>query len=100
MPRSQIDDNTIIISHNQRYSRTSKRAVQRGEEKTKNKEEEEEPARSQDDRRPGPAHFLDAAYTAHTGTEQQPDQIFFCDPVILESICYRTRANRLINETK
>ena len=27
------------------------------------------------------------------------DQIFFCDPVALESICYRTRAKRLINES-
>ena len=27
------------------------------------------------------------------------DQIFFCDPVVIESICYRTRANRLINES-
>ena len=27
------------------------------------------------------------------------DQIFFYDPVVLESICYRTRANRLINES-
>ena len=27
-----------------------------------------------------------------------PVQILFCDPVALESICYRTRANRLINE--
>ena len=26
------------------------------------------------------------------------DQIFFCDPVVLESICYRTRAKRLINK--
>ena len=26
------------------------------------------------------------------------DQFFFCDPVVLESICYRTRANRLKNE--
>ena len=26
-------------------------------------------------------------------------QIFFCDPVVLESICFRTRANRLINES-
>ena len=25
---------------------------------------------------------------------------FFCDPVVLESICYRTRANRLINKSK
>ena len=28
-----------------------------------------------------------------------PVQIFFCDPVGIESICYRTRANRLINES-
>ena len=42
--------------------------------KTKNKEEEEEPARSQDDRRPGPAHFLEAADTAHTGREQQEEE--------------------------
>ena len=27
------------------------------------------------------------------------DQIFFCDPVVLESICYHTRAKRLINES-
>ena len=26
------------------------------------------------------------------------DQIFFCDPVVIESIWYRTRTNRLINE--
>ena len=26
------------------------------------------------------------------------DQIFFCDPIVIESICYRTRAKRLINE--
>ena len=26
------------------------------------------------------------------------DQKIFCEPAILESICYRTRANRLINE--
>ena len=29
-----------------------------------------------------------------------PSRFFFCDPVVLESICYRTRANRLINESK
>ena len=28
-----------------------------------------------------------------------PVQIFFCDPVVLVSICYCTRANRLINES-
>ena len=28
------------------------------------------------------------------------DQIFFSDPVIFESICYRTRAKQLINESK
>ena len=28
------------------------------------------------------------------------DQKKFCDPIALESICYRTRANRLINEGK
>ena len=28
------------------------------------------------------------------------DQIFLCDPVVLESICYRTRAKRLINDSK
>ena len=28
------------------------------------------------------------------------DQFFFCNPVILESICYRTRAKRLINDSK
>ena len=28
------------------------------------------------------------------------DLIIFWDPVVLESICYRTRANRLINESK
>ena len=28
----------------------------------------------------------------------QRDHIFFCDPVIIESICYRTWAKRLINE--
>ena len=27
-----------------------------------------------------------------------PDQFFFCHPVTLESICYRTRAKRLINK--
>ena len=27
------------------------------------------------------------------------DQSFFCDPVVLESICYCTRAYRLINES-
>ena len=26
-------------------------------------------------------------------------QFFFCDPVVIELICYRTRANRLINES-
>ena len=26
--------------------------------------------------------------------------IFLCDPVVLELICYRTRANRLINDSK
>ena len=26
------------------------------------------------------------------------DQIFFCDPVVIELICYRTRAKQLINE--
>ena len=26
------------------------------------------------------------------------DQIFFCDPVVIESICYRMRTDRLINE--
>ena len=26
------------------------------------------------------------------------DQFFFCDPVVLESICHSTRAKRLINE--
>ena len=28
------------------------------------------------------------------------DQIFFRDPIVLESICYRTRAKRLINDSK
>ena len=28
------------------------------------------------------------------------DQFFFWDPVVLESICYRTRAKRLINDSK
>ena len=28
------------------------------------------------------------------------DQIFLCDPVVLESICFRTRAKRLRNESK
>ena len=28
------------------------------------------------------------------------DQIFFSNPVVLESICYRTRAKRLINDSK
>ena len=28
----------------------------------------------------------------------QPVQICFCDLVVLELICYRTRANQLINE--
>ena len=28
------------------------------------------------------------------------DQIFWCDPVVLESICYCTRAKRLINDSK
>ena len=32
--------------------------------------------------------------------EKALDQIFFCDPVVLESICYRTRAKRLINDRK
>ena len=41
--------------------------------KTKNKEEEE-PSHSQEDRRPGPAHFLEAAYTAHTGREKQEEE--------------------------
>ena len=27
------------------------------------------------------------------------DQFFFCDPVVLESICYRTRVYRFINES-
>ena len=27
------------------------------------------------------------------------DQIFFCDPVVLELICYRTRGKRLTNES-
>ena len=26
------------------------------------------------------------------------DQMYFCDPVVLEWICYRARAKRLINE--
>ena len=30
--------------------------------------------------------------------EVVPVQIFFCDPVVLKSICCRTRAKRLINE--
>ena len=34
-----------------------------------------------------------------TGTDLATlEQKFFCDPVILELICYRTRANRLMNE--
>ena len=28
-----------------------------------------------------------------------PVKIFFCNPVVLKSICYRTRANQLINES-
>ena len=33
-------------------------------------------------------------------TNQTPSRpIFLCDPVVLESICYRTRAKRLINES-
>ena len=28
------------------------------------------------------------------------DQIFSCDPTVLESICYRARAKRLINDSK
>ena len=32
------------------------------------------------------------------GAKQLLDQIFFCDPVVLESICHHTRAKRLINE--
>ena len=35
MPRPQVDNANIIINHNQRYSRTAKRAVQRGEEEDK-----------------------------------------------------------------
>ena len=31
-------------------------------------------------------------------SSSQLDQIFFCNPVVIESICYRTRAKRRINE--
>ena len=34
------------------------------------------------------------------GEASLPVQIFFFDPVVLESICCRTRAQRLINESK
>ena len=44
------------------------------EGKTKNKEEEEEPAHSQEDRRLGPAHFLETTYTAHTRREQAEEE--------------------------
>ena len=33
-----------------------------------------------------------------SGEKRTPRPIFFCDPGILELICYRTRAKRLINE--
>ena len=39
--------------------------------RTKNKEEEDEPARYQEDRLPGPAHF---PHTADTGREQPEEE--------------------------
>ena len=39
-----------------------------------NKEEEEEPAPTQEDRRLGPAHFLETTYTAHTVKEQKKEE--------------------------
>ena len=41
--------------------------------KTKNKEEEE-PAHYQEDRRPGPAHFLDTPHAMDTGREQPEEE--------------------------
>ena len=40
----------------------------------KNKEEEEEPAPSQEDRRLGPAPFLETTHTAYTGREQSEEE--------------------------
>ena len=42
--------------------------------KTKNKEEEEEPAHCQEDRWPGPAHFLGKLHTTDTGREQPEEE--------------------------
>ena len=72
MPRSRVDDTNIIINDSKRYSRTAKKAIQCGEEE--NKEEEEEPAHCQEDRRPGPAHFLGMPHTEDTGREQ-PEEV-------------------------
>ena len=64
MPRSRVEDAIIVINHNQRYPRTAKRAVQLGEKKDKEQKRRRRGASPQPrSQRPGPAHFLDTAYT-------------------------------------
>ena len=64
----------IIINENKRYSRTAKELYNAVKKRTKNKEEEKEPAHCQENRRLVPAHFLDTPHTTDTGSEQPEEE--------------------------
>ena len=46
-----------------------------------------------------PINTLDRPHRDKTKAHFVPDQFFFCDPVVIESFCYRMRSNQLINES-
>ena len=71
MPRSHVDDASNIININARYSRPAKRAIPRGEETKKEKDEEASHHYKKEDGWLDPVHFPN---TATSGSEQQEEE--------------------------